>query len=268
MYFDTNKIKKMKYSLYLFVVIFVLTSCTTQKEKSEAKELMKPEIIQPIIKSDLNQVVGSYQIFIMEGLGEVSQNNPYLTIEESGKIFGNNGCNTFFGRLLPNSQEVVFDKLGSTRMACQDDKASMEKVFMELMSRVTSIRKIMGNQIEFLVDETIVLKGVKISLNTGYFNVKSIKGKPLKLENVFFSVNEGIIEGNTGCNSFYGSIIENGLTIKLGDISSTEMVCEEINPTFESDFLNALQASSNYIIEDNIYIFYEGNQETLSATKD
>ncbi len=252
---------------FVSLMVFAL-SCNTQKEKSEESSTVKQNIPTVSTETELSKFVGSYKVVAMDGMGEIEQNNPYFTITKSGRISGYNGCNSFSGEILSDSDKVILSKLGTTRMACQGDKNSTEKVFMELMNRTTGMNIGNEGQLDFMTDGAVVLSAKKMSLGLGNFYVKTVRGEAPKTEGVMFTIEEGRISGNTGCNSFYGSLVQNGVRLTMGDLAATEQQCEEVDPIFETKFIKALQVTNRFDATDNLYTFYEGNTVTFTALKD
>ena len=60
---------------------------------------------------------------------------------------------------------------------------------------------------------------------------------------VEFSV-DGSINGNTGCNSFFGSLEQTDSGVAVGPLGSTRRACPEPVMNRESDFLSALQRAA------------------------
>lgn len=87
---------------------------------------------------------------------QVKGKTPTLKIEQ-GKVFGNAGCNNYFGELVLDTTTGGFttDKMGSTRMAC--DNMSVEDNFLKMIGMVNKY-KINGNTLELYKDNLLLLK--------------------------------------------------------------------------------------------------------------
>jgi len=74
---------------------------------------------------------------------------------------------------------------------------------------------------------------------------------PLDKMEVTLTVDKDMhIGGKSACNLYSGSItIGPGGAIKLGSITMTEMACNEVNGTFEGEFLQILDKASHYEVK-------------------
>lgn len=68
--------------------------------------------------------------------------------------------------------------------------------------------------------------------------------------------------GNSGCNGFGGTLVKNGNQIKISQIISTKMFCQE-GSDIENKFLNNLERVTNYQITDNRLMLLTGNTKIL-----
>jgi heat shock protein HslJ len=110
----------------------------------------------------------------------------------------------------------------------------------------------------------------RISIDGGWL-LASINDAPINrsiiLPNLEIDVKKMQISGSGGCNSYSGAIKKLDLkTIDLGDILSTLMACS--NKNIESDYLNALNKTKTYAVENGLLVFYDANgKKTLSFLK-
>ena len=260
----------MRYNLLIISAITLLmVSCKSQKEekKPEKKEGVTIKKEEKLDKFNLEEIEGTYQIYYMEEMPDINENKPYVILQKSGNVSGVNGCNTFYGRTLPSSEENVFDKLGSTRMACDGEKGDIERIFMKTMKRITNIRLLTEETIEFLAGDVSVMKGKRIKLQ-GDYRIISFKGKDIKSLGMTFNVDGIRYNGTTGCNTFSGQMEQLGFNSKFTELAATEMACENFDTKFESEFLSILQAINRFTFEENIYSFYEGDKVIFKAIKE
>ncbi len=253
----------------LIVSVLILISCKSQKEQpnteNNPKEKVENTNNEP--KFSLEEIAGTYQIYYMHGLENLETVQPYITFQTSGNISGVNGCNSFFGRALPISNKSVFDKMGSTRMACDDQKGEVESVFMDLMSKITNIRGGGNNGIEFLIENKVVMKGMTVKLE-GSYKINTFNERKVTSLGMVFNVAEYRINGNTGCNSFSSQIVQDGFKLEISETSATEMACDNFDSGLESEFLSILQVTNRYTINKGVYTFYENNKPVFTAVKE
>ena len=69
-----------------------------------------------------------------------------INFEKENKVFGNLGCNSFFGKVDIKPNNINISKVGSTMMMCSD--MSVERDYMEVLDTVTTY-KIDGNSLIF-----------------------------------------------------------------------------------------------------------------------
>lgn len=70
------------------------------------------------------------------------------------------------------------------------------------------------------------------------------------------------ISGFSGCNQFFGSFEYKNNILKINSISSTKMYCPEIKN--EQNFLNLLQQTTSFRVEQNKLYLYKDKLELLT----
>lgn len=85
------------------------------------------------------------------------------------------------------------------------------------------------------------------------WKLESLNGKPVTLKSgkyITLTLNRanGNLNGFGGCNLYYGRYFTEGKSMKLSEISATEMACDEISE--ESDYFNALGKIDGYNVSD------------------
>lgn len=58
----------------------------------------------------------------------------------AGRIYGNAGCNRFFGGYLVEDSTLKIGPLASTMMACEEPKMSQEREFLLMLEQLTQAR--------------------------------------------------------------------------------------------------------------------------------
>lgn len=106
---------------------------------------------------------------------------------------------------------------------------------------------------------------------TGSYTIKTLNNKEVKTVVPKFSLNgaDNAINGNTGCNSFFGSFDIEKNHIQLSQMGVSEMYCEENGVMeLERTFLDALHNAKSFELKDNILIFYsETGIKVLEAAR-
>jgi heat shock protein HslJ len=109
---------------------------------------------------------------------------------------------------------------------------------------------------------------------TGSYTVIALNGKKLvNTTNPTFTMSalDNSFRGTTGCNSVFGNYTIDLYAINFGDLAVSEKFCteKEIMKT-ERDFLDALNNSGSFTIENNLLTLYSKTDRSvlLSARKD
>ena len=90
------------------------------------------------------------------------------------------------------------------------------------------------------------------------WNLSHLNGVPIttdkRVPHLTFAVNGQTVSGMAACNSFRGSYILQGDSLKFPTPITTKMACPELD--LESRFLSALRATVTYrVAEDTLYLF-------------
>lgn len=109
---------------------------------------------------------------------------------------------------------------------------------------------------------------------TGSYTVSALSGKKVATNpNPTFSLSalDNSFRGTSGCNSVFGDYKLDMYAISFDNLAVSEKYCAEkgIMDT-ERDFLNALNNTGSYALENNILTFYSKTDRSvlLTATKD
>jgi len=100
---------------------------------------------------------------------------------------------------------------------------------------------------------------------SGTYRISSISNKAVS-ENaptLNFIELEKSVRGNTGCNDFFGNYTIDHSTLSFNDIGSTEMACEQPIMDIENAFLQALQKTGSYDIENSVLTLYSKNDRSI-----
>ena len=109
---------------------------------------------------------------------------------------------------------------------------------------------------------------------TGSYTVTALNGKKISVKTnptLSLSAIDKSIQGNTGCNSVFGSYKLDLYAISFSDLAVTAKGCPEDNVmSVEREYLDALNNTGSYGLENNILTFYSKIDRSvlLKATKD
>lgn len=74
---------------------------------------------------------------------------------------------------------------------------------------------------------------------------------------------DGKLDGNGGCNRFFGSYTIQGTVIDIGAIGATRMACPEPQMELEADFFLALETVEKFEVRGNRLLLLDGAGEEL-----
>ena len=80
--------------------------------------------------------------------------------------------------------------------------------------------------------------------------------------------NDGKVNGNTGCNGFFGSVILDGSAMSFGNLGATRRLCAEEVSDQESRFLQALDLTRGYRVEGDQLLLLDEAGTPLARFRD
>lgn len=81
-------------------------------------------------------------------------------------------------------------------------------------------------------------------------------------------IQDGKITGNAGCNNYFSNEVNLDPTVgnfSIKNIGSTRKMCD--NMDVETNFLNMLNETTKYVVQDNVLEFYKGDLLLLRFNK-
>lgn len=93
---------------------------------------------------------------------------------------------------------------------------------------------------------------------SGTYQVTSLAGNKMteNAPTITFSALENKVNGNTGCNQFFGTYTLDLYALSFSEIASTEMACDMPIMATENVFLMALDQTGSYSMENGILTLY------------
>ena len=176
---------------------------------------------------------------------------PYLIFEkETGRFYGNDGCNTVNGNFYAQHGESLrFGDMISTMRMCPDAKYAHE--FLTAMSETRTCR-ITGNEAESLIEfrndkgkTLMTLAKPAMEFLNGSWQVIKIDGHSVDSPDLKLVIDlpERRIHGNTGCNVLNGTIFidpDKSGTIQFQQFAVTLAFCPDAK--WETPLLVALES--------------------------
>jgi heat shock protein HslJ len=145
---DTQKEKIVKpYLLMLLVISLAITACTAGNDQSSTS------------------ILGSWKLTFY---GQATSPTPAvadteagLTFNQDGTVTGNSGCNGLGGGYKVKGDQITFDQIVSTLMACDAPRMEQESVVHQVLTD-TATYKIEGNSLT-LTNNDLVLVFTSVS---------------------------------------------------------------------------------------------------------
>jgi heat shock protein HslJ len=130
-----------KYLLTLLVICLAISACTAKKEGPSAS------------------LIGSWKLTSYSRADvltpSVTDTEAGLTFKDDGTVTGNSGCNGLGGNYKVEGDQITFDQITSTLMACDDARMAQEGAVHQVLTD-TAAFKIEGNTLT-LTNKDIVL---------------------------------------------------------------------------------------------------------------
>ncbi len=168
-----------------------------------------------------------------------------------GKAGGSGGCNQWFADYTLDGPSLSFGQVGSTLMMCTGPGGDVETFYLADLASITSWA-IEGATLTLSGDVGPVLAfepraSSAPSLDGGWAIVAYNDGQGTLVAiddgTAILDVTGGQLSGTAGCNRFMGTVTQDGGTIAVSQLGSTEMYCEGLMDR-EAAVLASLQAST------------------------
>lgn len=78
---------------------------------------------------------------------------------------------------------------------------------------------------------------------------------------------DGKVNGNAGCNGYFGSVILDGSAMSFGNLGTTRQLCAAPASDQETRFLRALDRTRGYRVDDGVLLLLDGAGATLARLR-
>jgi heat shock protein HslJ len=131
-----------KYLLALLLIVLVVSACTAKNEGSS------------------NSLIGSWKLTSYSRADvltpAVTDTESGLTFKEDGTVTGNSGCNSLGGNYKVEGDQVTFDQIVSTLMACDEARMAQEGAVQQVLTN-TATYKIEGNTLTLTNNDVVLV---------------------------------------------------------------------------------------------------------------
>jgi len=178
-----------------------------------------------------------------------------------GKLSGNSGCNTYTASYTTDGNKISIGPAAVTQKACEQAVMDQEQQYLAALATAATYR-IDGNKLELrTADGALAAQFSKAPASSdalpgsswivvGYNNgkqavVSTMVGTDLTAD---FGT-DGMLTGNSGCNTYSASYKTDGDKITIGPAATTRMACEQAVMDQEQQYLAALSTAATYRID-------------------
>lgn len=194
--------------------------------------------------------------FDMDGIltRDIGQTRAFITFDlNENRVNGNDGCNSFFRYAEFNNSKISLGGLGSTDMACPNNK--VWEYLPKLLNKIDRY-SVKNNILKFYSGKKQILEYVlqeeSAEIDNRKFGLTSISEndvwKTVSDTKAYITFNkaESKVYGNDGCNTFSGNMILSGANISFSDFISTKIACD--NGRLDRTIYDNLKQVNNFKI--------------------
>lgn len=206
--------------LFAMAVLATLTACAAPIAGTPAASVTLP---------------GTSWVVTQIGDKTVQSDAPPTMSFKEGQVSGSTGCNRYFGPVTITGSKVSIGQVGSTQMACEQPLMDQEQRFLTALASVTTAQN-SGTGLELLdASGAVVLKlapppvvtpkpltGTTWTLTT--FVKGDVAESPVADTSITMRIDGDQLSGKA-CNSYGGTVTQDGSSFKVGPLRSTKMAC-------------------------------------------
>lgn len=221
-------------------------------------------------------LLGDWQVVSAYGVNAAgAEKQPMISFQDSGKVVGNAGVNSFFGSYsLKGDTALSFENMGMTRMMGSPASMEVENAVKKALNASASI-KVEGDVItlfdaegnEALQMKKKVYTAVTPEMLKGEWNVVAAYGlctAGAEKQPMISFQDSNVVGGNASVNSFGGSYsLTDNSALKFENMAMTQMMGADM--TIEDAIVKALNATASIKADGETLIVMdaEGNEAML-----
>ena len=194
-----------------------------------------------------------------------------MNFGSDGWVFGSAGCNRYSGsyELGEDSHSITIGSLLTTRMMCEQVAMDQEAAFTQVVTGVASYSDgdvfVLNNadgEAIVIFESTPEPKIISLTGTTWNLAVYGLENNvpPEGVIPTLVFLDDGMLSGMSGCNSFFGQYQTDGETMSIGQMGSTLMLCfDDATMQLEAEYLALLQHVAAYAIDGTFLTLYDEN---------
>lgn len=190
---------------------------------------------------------------------------------EAGRVTGFAGCNTFTGPYTLKGNSLTVGVVAGTMMACPEPAMALERAFHAALSGTLSYA-IAGDRLSLTAASGAVLAFAKEAVVTpeggpwevtGFNNGRQAVVSPMVGTVLTVAFENGVVTGQSGCNTFRATYSTTGDRITIGPAATTRKMCGTEVMTQEQQFLKALESATTWSFDGALLHLHRADGERV-----
>jgi heat shock protein HslJ len=141
----------MRYSIPLLSLLLIFISCDCTKD-----------INKSVDDKALSFLNGNHIIIMIKNQDVANKGLTMDCNESTGEVFGNVGCNNYFGRFQQENKSFLFSKVSATKKFCKDSEIrKLELSLLNLLPNIKTIESAKLGIYNFYDDQLNLLLSIK-----------------------------------------------------------------------------------------------------------
>lgn len=180
-----------------------------------------------------------------------------LSFSDATQVTGDTGCNRFGSDYTVSDNEIAFDTIFSSRRACLDaEQADQERAYLD---GLTDARQWWWNAVDNQLrirygdaEDALVFVRVDALAETEWQLIRRDGQAPISEHVPTLSFDDaGMVNGSSGCNTFFSRYQVAGDALMFEEIATTEMDClEDGVMEQEAAFYDALARTTTHLMRE------------------
>ncbi|HLV15074.1 MAG TPA: copper resistance protein NlpE N-terminal domain-containing protein [Xanthomarina sp.] len=247
------------------ITLLFMTSCISDKKQTETEvDTQNEEVVDMHTSQNSLDWEGTYTGTLpcadCEGIESTVTLNNDLTFSSKVVYLGEKG--------------VQFDKSGEFKWLDKGSKIQLsdedKTMYFVGENTLTLLDKNGKKNTGELAQHYILTKQSTTTYEFTDTKWKLVKlmGKDLADSEIFisFATDENKVFGFSGCNNFNGSFeVAHGSQLKLSEVATTLMSCEEANMNLEKEFMEMLNTADNFSLHENTMTLNKAKMAPLAT---
>ena len=197
---------------FIFIGVLLISACA-------------PPVLDSPARGDADLANTNWTLATLNGSQPVPDTTITINFDNEGRVSGSDGCNNYSGTYEVDGSTIAFGQMASTMMACPDSSMEQANAYLGALSETATfavkkdeltLSDADGNAVATFMATSNDLSGTSwqvISYNNGNQAVVSVT---LDTELTAQFGEDGQLQGNAGCNDYFGPYETDGNAVSMG----------------------------------------------------